>query len=305
MRAAGIPPLSGDRTPEQDAEALWVAAETLTADPALGLKVGAQVRYSTYATLGHVLVTSRTVGQALSAACELAFYVGAAGRLHLRTLPDGASITYQPLRPGWRAANVRSEAVLLPFARFARWAAPGVAPRVVHLMRPPPADPDAFTAAFGAPVMFGAEAHAIFWSAEALARPMTDANPALNDMLRQHVQAELAADAPAAALTEQVNAHLATALAHGATAPSLDRAAKALGMSARSFQRALAEEHTTFRQLLADARMGRAADLLRGTPRQVADVAEALGYSEPAAFVRAFRRHHGLSPAAWRKKMRG
>jgi AraC-like DNA-binding protein len=36
---------------------------------------------------------------------------------------------------------------------------------------------------------------------------------------------------------------------------------------------------------------------LRQSSLQAAQIAEILGYSEPAAFTRAFRRQHGLTPS--------
>jgi AraC family transcriptional regulator, arabinose operon regulatory protein len=36
----------------------------------------------------------------------------------------------------------------------------------------------------------------------------------------------------------------------------------------------------------------------------VADLAERMGYSDPTAFTRAFRRIHGSSPTQWRAQQR-
>ena len=45
-------------------------------------------------------------------------------------------------------------------------------------------------------------------------------------------------------------------------------------------------------------------ELLARTDIAVSDVAAALGYATPSAFVRAFRRWTGSSPSAWRKAHR-
>ena len=50
--------------------------------------------------------------------------------------------------------------------------------------------------------------------------------------------------------------------------------------------------------LLQDLRMQRAAQQLRQGER-VADVALAVGYSNPSHFAKVFRRHHGLAPRAY------
>ena len=40
--------------------------------------------------------------------------------------------------------------------------------------------------------------------------------------------------------------------------------------------------------------------MLRETERPIAHIAALLGYAEPAAFTRSFRRWAGVSPQAWR-----
>jgi AraC-like DNA-binding protein len=295
---AGVSLADGaDRIPEQHAEALWAAADRLAADGLLGLRAGKSVRYGTYATLGHMLVTSDTVGEALREACDYALYVGAAGRFELRQEGDECRLTYTSVRPGWRAAEVRSEAVLLPFARFARWASPGVAPIRVELMRAKPENAQAFEEAFEAPVIFGAVEHAMVWPLEAMSRPMNDANPALHAMLKSHVEAEMPThDSTAALVRAYIARQLEKEVPDGLAVPD---AARALSVSKRTLQRELATEGESFRDLLSDVRREKARVLLLGDGLSVQDTAARLGYSEPAAFVRAFRKWYGRAPAEY------
>lgn len=53
------------------------------------------------------------------------------------------------------------------------------------------------------------------------------------------------------------------------------------------------------------ARMGMAKRLLRDTEMPVADIAIAAGMDDSSYFSRFFKRHAGLTPLAFRKKMRG
>ena len=46
--------------------------------------------------------------------------------------------------------------------------------------------------------------------------------------------------------------------------------------------------------------MDRAKRLLAATPMSVAAIGEALGYESTGAFIRAFRRHFGVTPSAIR-----
>jgi AraC-like DNA-binding protein len=82
---------------------------------------------------------------------------------------------------------------------------------------------------------------------------------------------------------------------------SLDDIARRVASSRRQLQRAYAEiGHTTFREHLTAVRMERAAELLAARGLTVREVAHRVGYRQPAQFAKAFRRHHGASPSAYR-----
>jgi AraC family transcriptional regulator, regulatory protein of adaptative response / methylphosphotriester-DNA alkyltransferase methyltransferase len=82
---------------------------------------------------------------------------------------------------------------------------------------------------------------------------------------------------------------------------ALDDVARRVAASRRQLQRAFAEAgETTFRTYLQKVRMAQAAQLLRQDSMPVNRVARAVGYRQPAQFAKAFRRHHGAPPSAFR-----
>jgi AraC family transcriptional regulator of adaptative response / methylphosphotriester-DNA alkyltransferase methyltransferase len=81
---------------------------------------------------------------------------------------------------------------------------------------------------------------------------------------------------------------------------SLDSVARSIATSRRQLQRVFGERQTSFRRELQRVRMTRAAELLRNPALQVATVARAVGYRQPAQFSKAFRRHHGRPPSELR-----
>jgi AraC family transcriptional regulator of adaptative response / methylphosphotriester-DNA alkyltransferase methyltransferase len=84
---------------------------------------------------------------------------------------------------------------------------------------------------------------------------------------------------------------------------ALDDVARRVASSRRQLQRAFAEAgETTFRTYLQKVRMIRAAQLLRQDSIPVNRVARAVGYRQPAQFAKAFRRHHGAPPSAFRDR---
>ena len=84
---------------------------------------------------------------------------------------------------------------------------------------------------------------------------------------------------------------------------ALDDIARRVASSRRQLQRAYAEiGDTTFRDHLTAVRMERAAEMLSARGLTVREVAHRVGYRQPAQFAKAFRRHHGTSPSAYRSR---
>lgn len=98
-------------------------------------------------------------------------------------------------------------------------------------------------------------------------------------------------------LFEEAAAIIAFEYADGLT---VDGIARRLFVSRRQLQRAFADAgQGNFRSHVCQVRMERAAELLsRGM--SVRGAAGAVGYSQPAQFAKAFRRHHGHLPSEQR-----
>ncbi len=78
--------------------------------------------------------------------------------------------------------------------------------------------------------------------------------------------------------------------------------AHAIGTSSRQLQRVFEEVgERSFRSQLAVVRMDRAREMLVSGDATVRSVAARVGYSQPAQFAKAFRRHHGVAPSELRR----
>jgi AraC family transcriptional regulator, regulatory protein of adaptative response / methylphosphotriester-DNA alkyltransferase methyltransferase len=85
----------------------------------------------------------------------------------------------------------------------------------------------------------------------------------------------------------------------------LDDVARRVASSRRQLQRCFAEiGQTTFRGHLSAVRMQAAAGLLDTTGMPVREIARRVGYSQPAQFAKAFWRHYGVTPSAFRLQLR-
>jgi AraC family transcriptional regulator of adaptative response / methylphosphotriester-DNA alkyltransferase methyltransferase len=85
----------------------------------------------------------------------------------------------------------------------------------------------------------------------------------------------------------------------------LDAIARRLYTSPRQLQRAFAEAgQTGFRTYLWVTRMAHAEELLAEGSLCVREVAQAVGYRQPAQFAKAFQRYRGSAPSALRAAAR-
>ena len=81
--------------------------------------------------------------------------------------------------------------------------------------------------------------------------------------------------------------------------PELPELAQQLCLSPRTLRRRLAQEGITLRELKQQLRQSMALHLLSEEHLSMADIAERLGFSEQAAFCRAFKRWTGVAPSQW------
>lgn len=113
-----------------------------------------------------------------------------------------------------------------------------------------------------------------------------------------------AAPRPAAAarsrgFSAQVEQRLEAALETGDV--GIDRIARDLGYSRQTLYRRLKQEGTTYERLLDGLRRRLALRFVREQGLSVKEAAYRLGFSDPAAFSRAFKRWTGASPGEMRR----
>ena len=82
--------------------------------------------------------------------------------------------------------------------------------------------------------------------------------------------------------------------------PDIGHAAALAGVSVSTLQRRLRESGITYSELVETERLRLAIELLAQGGIKICDVASELGYTEPANFIRAFRKWTGLTPSQFR-----
>ncbi len=176
----------------------------------------------------------------------------------------------------------------------------GQPPAWVSLPFPEPVDWQAVAPTLAFPVQFSAEEACIAYPQAFDYQALPSANPLLFKMYAS------LAERMSQMLAEDVGIEERTMRWLWAYTPPPNRreVAELLAMSERNLTRQLGKAGTSYSQLLARVQAERAMNFLRNPDLSVAEIGYRLGYSEPAAFSRAFSQWTGESPLRWRRSRR-
>lgn len=140
----------------------------------------------------------------------------------------------------------------------------------------------------------------IRFPATLLDQPIASANPIAAQMAIAQCDLELASLQGNSSLHDQVRRQL---ICQDGRYPDLSTVARQLCLSERTLKRRLQEQGLTFQSLLDAARENDSKRLLERSGLSVDQVAEAVGYADPANFTRAFRKWTGQSPRDYRQSL--
>lgn len=287
------------RVPFAIQERLWELLGERIDHPEPGLALGQHLAPGPFSVLGYLLQSSPTLSEALAAGLRYQRLVGEGGELCLEEDAEALRLIYRPLHPGRPATRTR---VLALMSFWVRMMAPPLDD--FRLLRaefghPAPAEQAAYRELFACELRFCAADYALVLPAALRDASLIQANPPLQQLLRQHAEA-LLARLPSESLVARVVTLLGAQLAHGE--PNRAELARTLHLSERTLQRRLAEEGSSYQQLLNDTRRQLAERHLRDGRLPAAEIAVLLGYSEPSVFFRAFRHWTGLTPGEYRAR---
>ncbi|WP_327144260.1 AraC family transcriptional regulator [Nocardia sp. NBC_01327] len=300
LAEAGIPPilLTEERsrvTWNQGAELvrrLWVATD----DELLGLGLQPVPR-GTFRLVCFGLISAPTLGASIRRFESFERSLPGFPGIVLTTDADEARLAFD-ISGIAHPIGILIDTMLAITQRFLGWMIGGrIRLRRVELSYPRNPEIDDYDVVFGVPVTFSAARPTLIFDLAQLDAPIVRTEDDLIDFLR---------DAPAGVLgTRSYSVSLAAQvrriLERGLTGewPGVDDIARELLMSPQTLRRRLQEEHTTPREIreeiLRDAAI---AGLVRGD-ETVAALSRRLGFSEPSAFSRAFRRWTGSPPGSY------
>lgn len=165
---------------------------------------------------------------------------------------------------------------------------------------PEPSDSGPYRKLFGDRVTFDTGVNQLRFRRECLSLPMSLSNPVARRVAEAQCEEEMRSIEAATLVSARVSRILESS--REGRLPGLDAVAERLSVSPRTLRRQLAAEGVRFQELQERLRHRRALELLRRRELSIDDVADALGYSDPSNFGRAFRKWEGVAPGTWRRQ---
>jgi AraC-like DNA-binding protein len=153
---------------------------------------------------------------------------------------------------------------------------------------------------FGVEPLFEQEANEMFFYKIDLLVPMKAFNPETKELLKSHISSQLKKIKNEETMTEKVKSILLSSMQYHF--PDIEDVAKKLFISARTLQRQLSSENTSFKVILQETRFDLAKELLKQQDLTVSEISLILGYSDIGNFSRSFKKVTGKSPQEFKSK---
>jgi AraC-like DNA-binding protein len=281
--------------------ALWHAIGEVSADPAIGLKLGTETKTERFHPSGIAALSTPNFGAAINHI----------GRYKQLTVPEEVlqetdkeewSIQFRWLLAVDSEPTVLTEycfAWLLTIARHG--SGTSLSPLRVEFVQPR-LHIKTIQRHFGCPVICGAPHNALVFRASDAQCPFVTRNAELLDMLAPQFEQELKQYSDQDSFTNLVRRAIQERLT--GNRPGVEDIARSLHTSSRTLQRRLQDAGSSYQRVLDEARHQMARYYLGNSVLELNEAAYLLGYEDAKSFVRAFRTWEGIPPGLWRETHR-
>ena len=268
----------------------------------LGLRVAAEMDLRDAGILFYLAASSATVAEVLEQLVRYAGTTSEAVGLEIMRRKDETVLTARPELVFDEPHRQFSEFLALAVLRMLRSLTNrDFAPRRITFAHPRNSDLIEVHRILRCPAEFAQTTDSWVFPQSIVELPISSGDSRLLHILETHAEDLLSERRTAAGLRGLVENQLLSMLAGGKVQTAA--VARQLGMSPRSFTRHLAQEGTTFGEVLDSLRHRLALRYLEDRLISLQQIAWLLGYSEIGAFNHAFKRWTGTSPGRTRNKL--
>ena len=291
----------GQQMPARHFAAILDYGAFKTQDAHFGLHRGDGFCINKGGVLAYLAASEETVSDAILNFRRYASVVCDGFSVELERDDEGVQLLLHVSDPAWRRCRHLAEFTSArTICALRKITGADLRPVSVHFMHSNAESASECRRFFRCSIGYGARTDAIKFSKEALAIHIPSADSRLGYMLRTYAEGllhQVRAKTRSSLEDKVVNA-ITQRLASGRV--SLRDVAAQLNMGERTLRRSLRELHVSFAELLDGVRLTLANDWLAGSDLDLKHISFLLGYSEPAAFSRAYKRWTGRSPSTTR-----
>jgi AraC-like DNA-binding protein len=282
---------------------LWREAISKTGDRDLGLHIGEAFELPAIGILGYVLLNCKNYGQALQKLSQYTRLFSQGVAIHHQVL-DGLVYCDCEIIGGFknylldepRQPIESTFSALLSATK--KLTGKSLQIQEVWFQHVAPVDCSEHRRIFQTQVKFFQSTNRIIFSEATLNWEVKSANTNLLSMFESHASDMLTSLAQTPKYSHKVMQIIAQNLR--GEVPPIESIAKFLMLSVRQLQRELQVENTSYQQILDETRKELALKHIQNKQTSIHDLAFLLGFSEPSAFYRAFKRWTGQTPRSYR-----
>ena len=276
---------------------------SMTGDENFGLHRGSDFRVSSGGLLAYLAANSETVNDAISNYQRYAAVVCDGFSLQIKSDNDGIRLLLSVSDPIWKTCrHLGAFTAARTISALRQLTGKDLDPIHLQFAHRPVTGTLEYRRYFRCAVEFGSQKDTIKLSIATMAIRMPMADSRLGHMLQVYADGLVRQTGVQGgeSLEERVADIIRQRLKTGDY--SLREVASRLNLSERTLHRRLMESHVRFSELLDRVRLDLANDWLEKTDFDLKHISFLLGYSEPAAFTRAYKRWTGKTPGQVRTR---
>lgn len=283
----------GARVRDQDFTQLVLNAQTLTGDPALGLKLGLRLNLSAHAVVGQAFMACGTLEEALQLLLKYHHLLANSLDMGLETTDELCALTIVST-PEEADIEFGYELVYGALINTLRGLLnqPDLCLRM-EMPYPRPAHADQYFEVFGPDVHFNCVRGRILYDKALLQTPLPSSNPVLMNLYEAEC-GRLLVDLEGETSVSEQTLRLLRKLE--GQYPQMPQIASMLNFSPRTYRRRLDDENNSFQTLLDQVRAEHATRYLQNTRLPLSSIAYMVGFSDASNFRRAYTKWTGRSP---------
>ena len=281
--------------------ALWRLI-ALTLDDEFFGQDSRRMKSGSFAMLCHSVLGCKSLQRALDRSLRFFGLIldDIAGTLHSEG--ENARIVFHEQAPGAKHRVFAHETLLMLLHGVACWLVGRRIPIVrAEFSYPEPAHSAEYRLMYSTQLSFDRPQTAITFRASYLDLPIVQDERSIKDFLRKAPENILVKYKNSNSLTARVRRRLRQSLP--SALPEFDRLVSELNMTAATMRRRLQEEGESYQSIKDQLRRDLAISYLSDSRRSVVDIALELGFAEPSAFHRAFKKWTGASPGEFRRTL--